>query len=155
MTIAPGFAAGLQAARQQRGVSSVLILAVLTVLGAVLTYAIGLVTSVHSGFARELSHARATQAAAAGLDWGRYRISSGAAPLCAAALTLNTLPGTLQPYSVTVRCTLTGTVTESAVPVQRYRISATACNVPAAGTCPNPAASADYVESQVNALAER
>ena len=142
-------------ARRQRGVSGVLILAVLMVLGAVMTYSIGLVTSVHSGFARELSAARATQAAEAGLDWGRFRISNGGAPLCAAALTLTTLPGTLQPYAVTVRCSLAGTYTESGATVRRYSLSAAACNRLAAGTCPNPVANDDYVERRLTTLAER
>ena len=139
----------------QRGLSGILILAVLVVLGALLTYSIGLVTSVHSGFARELSFARATQAAEAGLDWGRFRVSNGAAALCLPAQTLTTLPGTLQPYAVTVRCTLSGSYSETGATVRRYRLTATACNLPLAGNCPNPVASADYVERQVSGLAER
>ena len=56
--------------------------------GALSAYAVGLVTSVHSGYATELSHARATQAAEAGLDWGSCRITNGAAASCVAIQTL-------------------------------------------------------------------
>jgi len=141
--------------RRCRGLSGLLVIAVLVMLGGLTTYAVGLVTSVHSGYARELSAARAQQAALAGLDWGRFRISNGAAAICSAAQNLTPLPGTLQPYTVTVRCTASGPYTETATLVRIYSISATACNLPAGGNCPNAAASADYVEFTATALAER
>jgi MSHA biogenesis protein MshP len=139
----------------QRGLSGLLVLAVLVLLASVSAYAVGLVTSVHSGYARELSHSRASQAAQAGLDWGRYRVLAGAAPLCTAAQNITTLPGTLQPYTVTVRCTTTGPYTETGAPVRAYRLLATACNQPLAGQCPNAAAGADYVENTVSTLLTR
>ena len=36
-----------------------------------------------------------------------------------------------------------------------YRVSASACNVPAGGNCPNAAASADYVERVLSSIVER
>jgi MSHA biogenesis protein MshP len=141
--------------RGQRGLSSLLVIALLALLGGLTTYAVGLVTSVHGDLARELSFARATQAAEAGLDWGRFRISNGAAPQCAASQTLNALPGTLQAYRVTVRCVANGPYTESGQPRRIFRLTATACNLPAAGLCPNAVASADYVERTVSTLVER
>ena len=140
--------------RDQRGLSAVMILAVLVMLGALSAYAVGLVTSVHNGYATELSHARATQAAEAGLDWGRFRITTGAGPSCVASQTL-TLASTLAPYRVTVRCTLSVATTEGGPPLNMYRISASACNVPAGGNCPNAAASADYVERVLSTIVER
>ena len=142
------------AQRDQRGLSAVMILAVLVMLGTLSAYAVGLVTSVHNGHATELSHARATQAAEAGLDWGRFRISAGAGPSCVASQTL-TLASTLAPYRVTVRCTLSVATTEGGPPLSVYRVSASACNVPAGGNCPNATASADYVERVLSSIVER
>jgi len=141
--------------RRQRGLSGLLVIAVLVLLGGVSAYAVALVTSVHSGLARDISFARASQAAEAGLDWGRYRVTAGAVATCTAVQSINSLPGTLQPYTVTVLCTATGPYLESGLPVRAYRITATACNVPLAGQCPNAAAGADYVERTVTALIVR
>lgn len=140
----------------QRGFSGVTIIAVLVMVGAVVPYAVGLVTAVNDGHARALSFARATQAAEAGLDWGRYRIHNGGAATCTALQSISTLPGTLQPYTVSVRCTQSVSVSESGVTVRGYRLVATACNQPLAGLCPNAAATgADYVERTLSTLAHR
>ena len=145
-----------RSARRQRGFSALMVIAVLVMVGAVVPFAVGLVTAVHDGHARALSHARATQAAEAGLDWGRWRINNGGAATCSALQSINTLPGTLRPYTVTVRCTLSASVSESGVTVNAYRLAATACNQPLAGSCPNAASSAaDYVERSVSTLAQR
>jgi MSHA biogenesis protein MshP len=131
--------------KNQRGVSALLIIGVLVMLGGLIPYAFGLLTSVNSGHARELSAARAEQAAQAGLDWGRFRVRTGVTPQCTALQNITTLPGSLQPYTVTVRCT-TSTFPEGGLITTRYRIQADACNVPQAGACPNANASADYVQ---------
>lgn len=141
--------------KRARGFSALLVIAVLVLLGGVATYAVGLVTAVHSGFARELSFARSDEAAQAGLDWGRWRVSAGPVALCAPVQSIKTLPGTLRPYTVSVRCTATGPFTESGLPVRAYRLTATACNQPVAGACPNPVAGADYVERSVGILIVR
>lgn len=132
-----------------------MVIAVLVLLGGLTAYTVGLVTSVQDSYARELSYARASQAAAAGLDWGRWRITAAALPTCAGAQTLTTLPGTLSPYAVTVRCTLSGSYQEAAATVRIYRIDSTACNLPAGGPCPNPVASGDYVQASSSAIVER
>lgn len=44
--------------------------------------------------------------------------------------------------------------TEAGNPVTIYRLTATACNQPAAGACPNPAPGVDYVERLVQAAVE-
>lgn len=144
------------AMRRQRGFSGVMIIAVLVMVGAVVPFAVGLVTAVHDGHARGLSHARATQAAEAGLDWGRYRVLNGAAATCTAVQSINTLPGSLQPYTVSVRCQVSVAVNESGAPLTAYRVTATACNQPLAGACPNAAATgADYVERTATTMAFR
>lgn len=149
----------IAARRSQRGLSGLLVIAVLVMLGGLTTYSVGLVTSVHSGYARELSHSRARQAAAAGAEWGRYRINVPAAPACAALQSINTLPGALRPYTVTVRCALVANVNEAPAPfppgINVYQITATACNLPVGGQCPNAVATADYVEATTTARAQR
>lgn len=139
----------------QRGVSGVMVIAVLVLLGGLTSFAVGLVTSVQSSYARELSFARATQAAEAGLDWGRWRVTAAAVPTCSASQTLITLPGTLLPYAVTVRCTLSGTYLEGPATVRMYQLNSTACNLPAGGQCPNSVASGDYVQATASAIVER
>ena len=142
--------------RAQRGLSALLMIAVLVLLGGIRVYAFGLVTSVHRGYARELSFAGADQAAQAGLDWGRYRVRPGVVPICTPPQSINTLPGTLRPYTVTIQCDPgLAANTEGALMLRTYRITATACNQPLAGACPNPVAGADYVERTVTALITR
>ena len=131
---------------RQRGFSAVLMIAVLVLLGGLTTYAVGLVSSVHDGQGRALASTRAEAGAQAGLDWGRYRVTIPATPQCAAAQSINTLPGTLQPYTVTVRCTASGPFNEGGSPVTHFRIVATACNVPQGGACPNANPTSAYVE---------
>lgn len=140
---------------RQRGVSVILMIAVLVLLGGIMVYAVGLVTSAQSGYSREIASGRAEAAAQAGLDWGRFRASIPALPVCAAAQSINTLPGTLAGYTVTVRCTASGPYSEGGTPVTHYRLVATACNRPQAGQCPNATASADYVERTLSGFVMR
>ena len=140
--------------RRQRGVSVVLMLALIVLLGGMLVYTVSLSSTMHAGAAREIGAARAAQAAQAGLEWGRFRIRMGAAANCAAATNLN-LPLASGAHPVTVRCTLTGTHTEGATTVRTYQLSATACRPAAAGACPNAATPGDYVEAFASGSSER
>jgi MSHA biogenesis protein MshP len=58
-------------------------------------------------------------------------------------------------FTVSMTCLARGPYTEGAATLRRYFLTATACNQPAGGTCPNPAPGADYVERQVSAEVER
>lgn len=136
--------------RRQAGMSGVLVMAALVLLGSLSAYGVSLVTSVHTSFAQELSVARAAQAAEAGLEWARFQITRPPTPQCAASQTL-TLPATLANYRVTVRCTATGSHTEGAATVRTYLLTATGCN---AAACPG-GVNADYVERQVQGWALR
>jgi len=136
--------------RSQRGLSGVLVMAALVLMGGMSAYGVSLVTSVHSSFAQELSVARAGQAAEAGMEWARFQITRNAVPTCPALQTLN-LPSTLANYRVSVRCTATGIHTEGAATVRTYRVTATGCNAP---VCPG-APSGGYVERQVQAWVQR
>lgn len=132
-----------------------MVIAILVLLGGLAAHAAGLLASVGAGQGREIAYARATLAAEAGLDWGRFRIRAGPAALCAATQTLNNLPATLAPYAVTVRCTARGPFTDGSATLRVYQIVATGCNRPAAGACPALATGADGVQRTLQVLVER
>lgn len=141
--------------RAVRGLSTVLVIAVLATLGALTVPAVGLVTAAIGEDSRALDHRGAKQAAAAGVEWGRYRVAIPVAPACVAAQTLAGLPPTVGRHTVTVRCTVSAPLVEGAATLRRYRIEATACNQPAAGACPNPVPGGGYVQARVVAFVER
>lgn len=149
----PRFLRACRGCRQRsRGASSVLVIAVLVLLGGLTTYVVGMVSSVSNGYAMEVNLMRAGQAAESGLEWGRYRLLVNNAP-CAAAQNV-AMPGSLSPYTVTLRCTMGGI--DSPPNFIQYRLTATACNLPLGNTCPNTSANPgpDYVERQVTVLVD-
>jgi MSHA biogenesis protein MshP len=142
--------------RAARGASSLLVIAVMVLLGGLSVYVTGLVSSVSNGYAMEMNLARARQAAESGLEWGRYvMLQNGAA--CTAVQNV-VMPGSLAPYTVTVRCS-TGGADLAGPPASfvQYRLSVTACNIPSGGNCPNTsiAPGSDYVERRLTALVDR
>lgn len=146
---------------EQRGFSSVLVIVAMLLMASLLAFGVTVLSSTQGGYALELSHARATQAALAGLDWGRYQILRPAAPNCPASQNV-ALPGSMAPYTVTVRCVnnspaaAPGTFTDGATTLRIYTVTATACLRPAgAPTCPAATNSASYVEKTVSAWVER
>lgn len=141
--------------RRQRGASSLVVVALVVILGGLTAHAVGLVTAQADSGTRALAHARATQAAEAGLDWARFRLLAVPAPVCTAAQTITTLPGSLQPYAVTVRCTAGPVVNEAGIAVRQWRVQASACSQPVGGQCPNAAPGADYVERTLDTLVVR
>ncbi|MES2886443.1 MAG: hypothetical protein V4739_00395 [Pseudomonadota bacterium] len=141
-----------------RGASSVLIIAVLVLLGGLSTSVVSLVSSVNNGYAMEITLMRAGQAAESGLDWGRYRLLRNGAPCVDNTAQNIVMPGSLEPYTVTLRCTTGEAQSPGQNPPQmQYRLTATACNVPMAGLCPNtnPTPGADYVERRSTTIVER
>ena len=142
--------------RPSRGVSSVLMLAILVTLGSLAVHATGLVTGALGDDSRAIAQARAAEAAEAGLEWGRQRVQVPATPVCTSALTLSALPGSLQGFVVTVRCAAGPLLNDGGLPLRRYQLVATACNLPAAGTCPNAAtATGDYVQRTAQVVLHR
>lgn len=142
-----------QTQASQRGASSMLVIAVLVLLGSLTVYVAGLVSSVNNGLAMEVNLTRASQAAESGLDWGRYRVKVN--NTCNASQSI-AMPASLSPYTVTVLCTRNNS-TDGTIPRIQYRITATACNLPLAGNCPNNTSISpgpDYVEWQVTALVD-
>lgn len=138
--------------KRQGGFSIVTAIFLIVVLAALGAFAVSMFRVQQTTAAYDELGMRGYQAAQAGIEWGAWQVlRNGGA--CAAATNL-TLPGALVLFTVTVTCTSTAH-TEAGNPVTIYQLTATACNQPAAGTCPNPAPGPDYVERQVQGAVER
>jgi MSHA biogenesis protein MshP len=117
-------------------VSAIFLLVVLAGLGAAM---LNIATVHHASSALDVQGARAYQAARTGLEWGVYQrlVNNTCTNSTSFPLSQGT---TLSTFTVTVQCTGAGP----------WRITATACNQPAAGgACPNPNAGSDYVQRQM------
>jgi MSHA biogenesis protein MshP len=98
----------------------------------------------------ELEGERAYQAAQQGLEAGIYE----ARVLGVCGNRNLALAGQLSRFTASIGCTEYA-ANESGTDFRLYRIAVVACNEPAAGACPNPAAaSAEYVERHLAATAE-
>lgn len=138
--------------RHQTGfslVTGIFLLVILAALGAFLVTVSGL---FQVGSALDMQGARAYQAARAGIEWGAFQsLRNGACP----APTNLTFAGTgLADFTTTVVCT-ENSYTEQSATVIVDQVSATACNQPAAGTCPNAAPGSNYVERQISITVSR
>lgn len=138
--------------RRQAGfslVTGIFLLVILAALGAILVTVSGL---FQVGSALDLQGARAYQAARAGIEWGAFQsLRNGACP----APTNLTFAGTgLADFTTTVVCT-ENSYTEQSATVIVDQVSATACNQPAAGACPNAAPGSNYVERQISITVSR
>ena len=137
----------------QRGFTMMSMLFILVALAAMGATLASLSQRQQLGSAGELAASKAYQAALAGLEWGSYQILAGApTPACFATKSFQ-LPDQLAGFTVTVSCTRTpgaGTVNDGATTLAFYELLATACNIPAGGTCPNAASTQPaYAERQL------
>lgn len=157
-------------------VVAIFLLVVLAALGAFIA---GITSSQQVGLAHDIQGARAYQAARYGSEWGVYQVLRGdpndaghvaaiscntAATFCnlcrgatyAAPTTLNRtgLAGELATFTVTVACGSGNTsFVEGGDTVRVYQITATACNQPAGGACPNTTAAVagiGYIERRIS-----
>lgn len=139
-----------QSFRRSRGVSivtAIFLLVVLSGLGvAIVTFA----TAQRQAGAIDLLGTRAYEAARTGIEFGLYQQSNGQ---CVAATSF-TAPGTLSQMTVTVRCTTVGDQMDdpNKSVLTQTRITATACNQPVNGACPNAAPGVDYVQRVVQVV---
>lgn len=139
------------AARGFSLVTAVFLLVVLAALGAFILTVSGLLSSSAT---LDVKGARAYQAARAGIEWGAYTMLRPPAPP-ACSVTDLTFAGTgLAEFTSSVTCS-SGTASEAGATVTTYQLTATACNQPAGGKCPNPAPGANYVERQLTATLSR
>ena len=130
---------------RQHGFGVIAAVVVLVIFAGLSAFIVSMSTSQQLGSALDVQGSRASLAARAGLEWGKYQTVSSS---CAASTDL-----TIDSYSVKVECTeqSTGAAVEAGLG-SIYAITATACNN---ATCPNPSPNALYVERKVSALIER
>ncbi len=137
----------------QHGFSIITAIFLIVVLAAFGAFAVSMFRVQQTSAALDELGSRAYQAAQAGIEWGAWQVLQGPGT-CAAATGNLALPGSLSGFTATVTCASTSH-TEAGNPVTIYQLTATACNQPAAGACPNPAPGPDYVERQVQGAMER
>lgn len=132
--------------RRHGGFSIVSAIFLIVVLSGLAVAAVSLTSSQQTSSALDLLGSRAYEAARSGAEYGLYRKLNDSD--CAA--TRSFVPGgTLAAFTVTVQCTVVPTPGMGAA-MNTTIVTATACNQPAGGVCPNPApASVDYVQRVV------
>ncbi len=131
-------------------VTAIFLLVILAALGAFMVVFTGLQQKTIQA---DVQGVRAYYAARSAINWAMYRaldpdntIAPGAANFAACPTgTINTMAGTLVPFTVVLGCTVTS-ATEANRNIRVYEITATACNQ---ATCPAPAPAAGYVERRV------
>lgn len=138
--------------RRQRGfglATAIFLIVVLAALGAFLVTVSGL---QQTSSALDLQGSKAYQAARAGIEWGAFQALRNGSCASASAATSFIPGGTLADFTVTMDCVSTPYSEVTAATGTVYLITATACNRPSAGTCPNNAAPGqNYVERQLQA----
>lgn len=134
--------------RQQSGFALITAIIILVVLAALGAFAASFVPMQQLGSAADIQGARVLLAARSGLEWGAYQVTQGG-PSCAAS-TSNTFAATaasLKGITVTVTC--------DSAKAPLYKITATACNQPSGGACPNTTSpNVSYVERQVEMIVQ-
>jgi MSHA biogenesis protein MshP len=133
---------------KQRGLglmTAIFLIVVLAALGAFLVTVSGL---QQTSSALDIQGSKAYQAARTGIEWGAFQALRNGT--CG---TGTFVPGgTLTDFTVTVTCAATPYSEVTASTGTVYLITATACNRPSAGLCPNNAAPGqNYVERQLQA----
>lgn len=137
--------------------SAIFVLVVLAALGA---YVMTISSTQHMGSALDIEGSRALQAARAGMDWGIARavnaptaFGAGSCQPGPVSVDLTTGAGgdfaAFNGYTVSVTCAGTA-FTDGASSLYSYALTATACNQPSAGACPNAAPSGNnYIERRL------
>ena len=153
----------MQRSQTQRGVSAVLLVAMIVFLAMLTTFTLHFVGATQGAQTKSVALARVRQAARTGLEWQRFKLLNGASP----ADTVTVCPGTANlvvPLSsgnvtVTLVCNRTptaATVHTDNVATYTYAYTATACwPGPTAASCPEPDGNKgpDYVEYKLSGQA--
>lgn len=136
--------------RSQRGVSIITAIFLIVVLAGLSTAIVTVSTTQQTSSALDLLGSRAYEAARSGAEYGMFRVQQAGEP-CNFTRSFNPAAPTLAPFTVTVRCIGTAVVLNPSKTVEQRIISATACNQPSGGVCPNPTpTSTDYVQRVVS-----
>jgi len=145
---------------KQRG-SIVMAIFLLLLFSALAAFMMSFSTSENISSAQDVLSARAFQAARSGIEWGAYQVlqpektnNSNQYNICPTNSSFSPGAG-LADYTVTVNiaCSLNG-FTEGGKRITIYTLTATACNQPNGGVCPNNAGAAvgslNYIERQIS-----
>ncbi len=128
------------------GFSIVTALFLVVVLSALAVAVMSLTTAQQTSSALDVLGARAYEAARSGVEYGLYQRQINGSCVASRSFPLG---ATLSSFTVTVLCTVNATPGMGAS-LNQTSVTATACNQPAAGVCPNPApTSPDYVQRTV------
>lgn len=138
---------------RSRGVGLVTAIFLLVVIAGLAVAMVTIFTTQQGSSALDVQGTRAYQAARAGLEWGVYkRLREGS---CAGTSLIVLDDATsLRGFVVTVVFqTAKGPDTDSGVAgtLDRCKVTATACNAPDGGACPNPQNTTDYVQRVMEA----
>lgn len=155
--------ASVAAASRQRGVSSVMLIAMIVFLAMLSTYTLHFVGATQGAQTMDIALARVEQAARTGLEWQRYKLRNAVSPadaitVCPATANL-LVPLSSGNVTVTLVCSRTPnaatTHTEGALSVYTYAFTATACAPSPGGSCPEPDATkgSAYVERKLTGQA--
>ena len=137
--------------------SAIFVLVVLASLGA---YVMTISSAQHMGSALDIEGSRVLQASRAGMDWAIARAVNaptafGAGNCQTGSPSVNLATGSggdfaaFSGYTVSVTCIGTA-FTDGASSLYNYALTATACNQPNAGSCPNTATpGSNYVERRL------
>lgn len=130
----------------QRGFTLVTGVFLIGILAALSIYMIALRVIQDSSAIVDTLGTRAYAAARSGAEWGAYQALRPGP--CVAAVNSFAMAGTLAGFTVTVTTTPT-TYNEGGTTVTICNIQSNACNIPAAGACPNAAGGTNYAERQM------
>lgn len=123
-------------------VSAIFLLLILAGLGAAM---VNIATVQHTSAALDLEGSRAYQAARAGIELGLFQ-GVPTPGVCPAAINFAPPAPTLSRFTVTVTCVVGAAVNTASGSITARQLTATACNQPTDGACPNNAPSANYVQ---------
>lgn len=135
--------------RRSRGVSLITAVFLLVVLSGLGVAIVTVSTAAQQSSAIDLSGTRAYEAARSGVEYGLYRFAIDGT----CANNSFTAPGALASLTVTVQCAQSSnTMADGVTKLTQTRITATACNQPAGGACPNGTPGPDYVQRVIQVM---
>jgi MSHA biogenesis protein MshP len=132
--------------RRSRGVSIITAIFLLVILSGLGAAIVTVSTMQQQSSAIDLVGTRAYEAARTGIEYGIYRYTQAGGACDSGSMAA---PGTLAAMTVTMSCVQTPVKMADGHDLVQIRITATACNQPSGGNCPNPAPGADYVQRVV------
>jgi MSHA biogenesis protein MshP len=135
--------------QRQAGFTLVTAIFLITILFLLSAFMIGFRVYQDSSTSLDTLGTRAFAAARSGVEWGAYQALRPGP--CVTATTSLALTGTLAGYTATVQVQAS-TFNEAGTTITICSITSTACNQPSAGSCPNAAPGANYVERQITTV---